>query len=108
MGVTGTGRGASAGCGVWRGRDRPASSGADEALFAIEGVLDFAAALSDNVLQITVQTETAGVESAARQAIIGLPAVQVARLIVSLQVQYQKLNLLGKRKFTYLNPIAGK
>lgn len=69
----------------------------DEALFAVEGVLDFAAAISPTTLHLTVQSETVGIEPALRQASNAL-ATGVG---ISLSVQPQKVGQGGKRQFSY-------
>jgi hypothetical protein len=70
----------------------------DDALFALDGVLDFTAALSDRELQVTVRSEMGKVEAAARQALSALPAVKAAGLVVSVKVQSDPLGTTGKRK----------
>jgi hypothetical protein len=72
----------------------------DEALFAVEGVLDFAAALSPTTLHITLHTEADGVDAAARQALH--PLLKSVALTLTVQVQREPLGRAGKRQFTAL------
>ncbi len=73
----------------------------DDALFSIEGVLNFAAAVSETALRVTVQAEEmVGVETAVRQILSALPVVQAINLTVSVQVQRQSVGQSGKRKLS--------
>ncbi|MCB9423410.1 MAG: phenylacetate--CoA ligase family protein [Ardenticatenaceae bacterium] len=73
----------------------------DDALFPIEGVLNFAATVSETELRVTVQAEkNEGLETAVLQALSTLPAVQAAGLAVSVHIQSDKVGLPGKRKLT--------
>jgi phenylacetate-CoA ligase len=71
----------------------------DDALFPLDGLLNFTAAVSEKELRVTVQAEEEmGVETAVRQALSTLPAVQAAGLTVSVQVQRQAVGQVGKRR----------
>ena len=73
----------------------------DDALFPIEGVLNFAAAVADAELRITVQAENQeGVETAVQQTLSALSMVQATNLAVSVQVQRQAVGQIGKRKLS--------
>lgn len=73
----------------------------DDALFPIAGILDFSAAVSETELQVTVQAEDqVGMETAVRQALQVLPAVQAIKLALFVRVQSNKVGQAGKRKLT--------
>lgn len=73
----------------------------DDALFPLAGVLDFAAAVSPQELRVRLQAEeVAGLAGAARQALATLPAVQVARPGVVVEIQQGGPPPAGKRKLT--------
>jgi len=74
----------------------------DDALFSIEGVLDFAADISESALRLTVQAEAGeGMETAVRHALTNLPALQTTALPVVVRVQTSRVGRPGKRQFTY-------
>lgn len=74
----------------------------DDAIFPIEGVLDFAAALSETELRVTVQAENQeGVKTAVRQALSALLPVRAAKLAVFMRIQPEKVSQSGKRKLAH-------
>lgn len=70
----------------------------DDALFALDGVLDFSAALSDSVFRVTVQTEEEGLGGAVWQVLGALPALQNSNLTLEVQTQREALHHGEKRK----------
>ncbi|MCA9874489.1 MAG: phenylacetate--CoA ligase family protein [Anaerolineales bacterium] len=93
----------------WHGRFPHTATGfltmadLDDALFPLEGVLDFSAAVSPAELRVTVQTEEReGMETAVRQALASLPVVRAAEMAVTVRVQSHGLGVRGKRQMTHL------
>ena len=73
----------------------------DDAIFPIEGVLDFAVAVSEKEVRVTVQAEEKeGMETAVRRALTNLPALQAVELPVVVRVQTSGVGRPGKRQFT--------
>lgn len=71
----------------------------DDALFPLEGVLDFAPALSGDTLRVTVWAEAEGLEPAVRHALSNVPAIRAAGLRVDVAVQREAMVYAGKRRF---------
>lgn len=74
----------------------------DEALFGLDGVLDFAATLSAGGLQLAVRAETQEVGAAVRRKLSSLPAIISAGLDVAVSVQPSAVNPAGKRRMAYV------
>ena len=66
----------------------------DEALFAVEGVLDFATALSPT----TLHTEADGVDAAAKQVLKTHSLIQSVGLNIVVKVQQKRIKRTGKRQ----------
>lgn len=71
----------------------------DEALFALDDVLDFVATPLQGILQLTVQTMDQGIESSVREVLSTLPALQSTGMPVQVYTQAHALTHGGKRTF---------